>query len=101
MHQWNNKASGFRRHSRGETGVQLQPHHFWNKDNASQASRELRGGDMHALSLVGILSRYRRYRDLRMEIQTSALENIPHSSFLAHAKRAGLPEGNFFFQNDV
>src|SRR6202023_1000510 len=69
--------------------------------HASQASLELRGGEMHALSRVGILSRYRRYRDLRMEIQTSALENIPHSSFLAHAKRVGLSDGKFLFTDDV
>ena len=69
--------------------------------HASQASLELRGGEMHAFSRAGILSRYRRYRDLRMEIQTSALENIPHSRFLAHAKRVGLSDGKFLFTDDV
>ncbi len=56
---------------------------------------------MHAFSRAGILSRYRRYRDLRMEIQTSALENIPHSSLLAHAKRVGLSDGKVLFTDDA
>ena len=60
---------------------------------ASQASLELRGGEMRGFSRADILSRYQRYRDLRMDIQTAALENIPHSSFLAHARRIGLSDG--------
>jgi len=68
---------------------------------ASQASLQLRGGEMHALSRAAILSRYRRYRDLRMDIQTAALESIPHSSFLAHAKRIGLSDGKVLFTDDI
>jgi hypothetical protein len=68
--------------------------------HAAQASLE-RGGEMHAFSRADILSRYRRYRDLRMEIQTAALENIPHSSFLAHAKRIGLSDGKVLFTDDT
>jgi hypothetical protein len=68
---------------------------------ASQASLELRGGEMHALSRAGLLGRYRRYRDLRKDIQTAALENIPHSSFLAYAKRIGLSDGKFLFTDDT
>jgi hypothetical protein len=68
--------------------------------HAAQASLE-RGGEMHAFSRADILSRYRRYRDLRMEIQTAALENIPHSSFLAHAKRIGLSDGKVLFTDDI
>lgn len=69
--------------------------------HAAQASLELRGGEMYAFSRADILSRYRRYRDLRMEIQTAALENIPHSSFLAHAKRIGLSDGKVLFTDDI
>jgi hypothetical protein len=68
---------------------------------ASQASLELRGGEMHASSRAAILSRYRRYRDLRMGIQTAALESIPHSSFLAYAKRVGLSDGKVLFTDDA
>ena len=67
----------------------------------AQASLQLRGGEMHALSRAAILSRYRRYRDLRMDIQTAALESIPHSSFLAHAKRIGLSDGKVLFTDDI
>ena len=56
---------------------------------------------MHALSRAAILSRYRRYRDLRTDIQTAALESIPHSSFLAHAKRIGLSDGKVLFTDDI
>jgi hypothetical protein len=69
--------------------------------SALQASLELRGGEMQASSRADILGRYRRYRDLRMDIQTAALENIPHSSFLAHAKRVGLSDGKVLFTDDV
>jgi hypothetical protein len=68
---------------------------------ASQASLQLRGGEMHAPSRAAILSRYRRYRELRMDIQTAALENIPHSTFLAHAKRIGLSDGKVLFTDDI
>src|SRR5260370_23861324 len=68
---------------------------------AAQASLELRGGEMHASSGAAILSRYRRYRDLRMGIQTAALESIPHSSFLAYAKRVGLSDGKVLFTDDA
>jgi len=67
----------------------------------AQASLQLRGGEMHALSRAAILSRYRRYRDLRTDIQTAALESIPHSSFLAHAKRIGLSDGKVLFTDDI
>ena len=56
---------------------------------------------MHAPSRAAILSRYRRYRELRMDIQTAALENIPHSTFLAHAKRIGLSDGKVLFTDDI
>ena len=69
--------------------------------SALQASLELRGGEMQASSRADILGRYRRYRDLRMEIQTAALENIPHSSFLAYAKRVGLSDGKVLFTDDI
>jgi hypothetical protein len=68
---------------------------------ALQASLELHGGEMHALSRPAILSRYRRYSDLRKDIQTAALENISPSSFLAHAKRIGLSDGKFLFTDDT
>jgi hypothetical protein len=68
---------------------------------AAQALLDLRAGEMHGFSRADILGRYRRYRDLRKDIQTAALENIPHSSFLAHAKRIGLSDGKFLFTNDT
>ncbi len=68
---------------------------------AAQASLELRGGEMHAFGRADILGRYRRYRDLRMDIQTAALENIPHSNILAHAKRIGLSDGKVLFTDDI
>jgi hypothetical protein len=67
---------------------------------ALQASMELHGGGMHAASRAGILSRYWRYRDLRTDIQTTALENIPHKRFLAHAKRVGLSDGKVLFTDN-
>jgi hypothetical protein len=69
--------------------------------HAAQASLELRGGEMPAFSRADILSRYRRYRDIRKDIQTAALENIPHSSFLAHARRIGLSDGKVLFTDDI
>jgi hypothetical protein len=36
-----------------------------------------------------------------MDIQTTVLESIPHSSFLAHAKRIGLSDGKVFFTDDA
>jgi hypothetical protein len=68
---------------------------------ALQASLGLHGGETHAFSRADILSRYRRYRDLRTDIQTSALENIPHSSFLDYAKRIGLSDGKVLFTDDI
>jgi hypothetical protein len=68
---------------------------------ALQASFELHDGAMHAFSRAEILSRYRRYRDIRTDIQTTALENIPHSSFLAHAKRIGLSDGKVLFTGNT
>jgi hypothetical protein len=68
---------------------------------AAQASLELRGGEMHGFSRADILGRYRRYRNLRMDIQTAALESIPHSSFLAHARRIGLSDGKVLFTDDT
>ena len=61
---------------------------------------ELRDGEMHVLSRAGILGRYRRYRDIRKDIQTSALENIPQSTFLAYAKRIGLSDGKVLFTDN-
>src|SRR5882757_5207127 len=69
--------------------------------SAAQASLELRGGEMHGFSRADILGRYRRYRDLRRDIQTAALESIPHSSFLAHARRIGLSDGKVLFTDDT
>jgi len=68
--------------------------------SALQASMELHGGETHAFSRADILSRYRSYRDIRKDIQTSALENIPYSSFLAHAKRIGLSDGKVLFTDN-
>jgi hypothetical protein len=68
---------------------------------ALQSSLELHGGQMHALSRAGILSRYRRYRDIRVDIQTAALEGVSHSSFLAEAKRIGLSDGKVLFTDDT
>jgi hypothetical protein len=68
---------------------------------ALQASLENDGGGMHGFSRADILGRYRRYRDIRMDIQTSALENISHPSLLAHAKRIGLSDGKFLFTDDA
>lgn len=61
---------------------------------------ELHGGEMHALSRAGILGRYRRYRDIRTDIQTSALRDISHSRFLSHAKRIGLSDGKVLFTDN-
>src|SRR3981081_3622287 len=68
---------------------------------ASQASMEFHGGGMHVVSRAGILNRYRRYSDLRKDIQTTALENIPASKLLAHAKRIGLSDGKVLFTDDA
>jgi len=67
---------------------------------ALQISTDLRGGEMHALSRAAILSRYRRYRDIRTDIQTTVLENIPHSRFLECARRIGLSDGKLLFTNN-
>jgi hypothetical protein len=67
---------------------------------ALQTSMEFHGGEMHASSRVAILGRYRRYSDLRKEIQSAALENVSGSSFLAHAKRIGLSDGSVVFADD-
>jgi hypothetical protein len=56
---------------------------------------------MHALSRDAILNRYRRYRDIRMDIQTMAFENIPHSSFLAYAKRISPSDGKVLFTTEI
>jgi hypothetical protein len=69
--------------------------------SALQASMAFCGGEMHALSRDAILNRYRRYRDIRMDIQTTVLESIPHSSFLAHGKRIGLSDGKVLFTDDA
>ena len=61
---------------------------------------ELHGGEMHASSRVAILGRYRRYGDLRKEIQSAALGNMSESSFLAHAKRIGLSDGRVIFADN-
>jgi hypothetical protein len=67
---------------------------------ALQTSMAFRGGEMHVLSRAGVLARYRRYRDIRMDIQTTALVNIPGSSFLAYAKQIGLSDGKVLFTDD-
>jgi hypothetical protein len=67
---------------------------------ALQVSMELHGGEMHASSRVAILGRYRRYSELRKEIQSAALENVSDSSYLAHAKRIGLSDGRVVFADD-
>ena len=67
---------------------------------ALQISTDLRGGEMHALSRAAILSHYRRYRDIRTDIQTTVLENIPHSRFLECARRIGLSDGKLLFTNN-
>jgi hypothetical protein len=67
---------------------------------ALQVSMELHGGEMHASSRVAILGRYRRYSDLRKDIQSAALKNVSDSSFLAQAKRIGLSDGRVVFADD-
>jgi hypothetical protein len=71
-----------------------------NMAQALQVSMELHGGEMHASSRVAILGRYRRYGDLRKEIQSAALGNMSESSFLAHAKRIGLSDGRVIFADN-
>ena len=61
---------------------------------------EFHGGEMHASSRVAILGRYRRYSDLRKDIQSTALKNVSGSSFLAYAKRIGLSDGNVLFADE-
>jgi hypothetical protein len=67
---------------------------------ALQTSMDLHGGEMHASSRVAILGRYRRYSELRKEIQSAALENVSASSFLAHAKRIGLSDGRVVYADN-
>jgi len=67
---------------------------------ALQISMELHGGEMHASSRVAILGRYRRYSDLRKDIQSAALGNVSESSFLGHAKRIGLSDGKVLFADE-
>jgi hypothetical protein len=69
--------------------------------SALQTSIEFHGGEMRAISRADILSRYRRYRDIRTDIQTTALENIQRSNFLAHAKRIGLSDGKVLFTDST
>src|SRR5450631_334315 len=71
-----------------------------NMAQALQVSMEFHGGEMHASSRVAILGRYRRYSDLRKEIQSAALGNMSESSFLAHAKRIGLSDGRVIFADN-
>jgi hypothetical protein len=69
---------------------------------ALQKSFELHGGEMHGLSRSAILNRYRRYSDIRRDIQTTTLENVAPSRLLSHAKRIGLSDGKVLFtDNDV
>src|SRR5882757_5042508 len=68
---------------------------------ALQTSMELHGGGMHAFGRAGILNRYRRYSDLRRDIQTTALRNVSRESFLASAKRIGLSDGKVLFTDDA
>lgn len=67
---------------------------------ALQASPEPHGGEMHTFSRANILGRYRCYRDLRKDIQSTALENVPRASFLDYAKRVGLSDGKVLFTDD-
>jgi hypothetical protein len=71
-----------------------------NMAQALQVSMEFHGGEMHASSRVAILGRYRRYSDLRKDIQSTALKNVSGSSFLAYAKRIGLSDGNVLFADE-
>jgi hypothetical protein len=71
-----------------------------NMAQALQVSMDLHGGEMHASSRVAILGRYRRYSDLRKDIQSAALGNVSESSFLAHAKRIGLSDGKVLFADE-
>ncbi len=69
---------------------------------ALQKSFELHGGEMHGLSRTDILNRYRRYSDIRRDIQTATLKNVAASRLLTHAKRIGLSDGKVLFaDNDV
>jgi hypothetical protein len=69
--------------------------------SALQASIAFHDGEMPASGSTDIRERYRRFRDYRMEIQTSALENIPRKNFLAFAKRIGLSDGKALFTDDM
>jgi hypothetical protein len=64
---------------------------------ALQVSMELHGGEMHVVSRADIVRRYRRYSDIRKDIQTAALESVAASRLLAHAKRIGLSDGKVLF----
>ena len=96
--------------SRGRLGVEpiggiklLWPPEYRRGKNMSlalQTSLALQGGEMHTVGRADSLARYRRFRDLRTDIQTEALKHIPRSSFLAHAKRIGLSDGKALFSDD-
>ncbi len=54
---------------------------------------------MQSLNRDDVLRRYRRWRELRTEIQTAALKNMSHAAFLRGAKRIGLADGNTVIAN--
>lgn len=54
---------------------------------------------VQSLSRDEILRRYRRWRQIRTEIQSAALKNVSRSVFLKGAKRIGLADGNTLIVN--
>jgi len=67
---------------------------------ALQAARDSGVGEANALSRADILSRYRRYSAIRMDVQNAALESVAVSRLLAHAKRIGLSDGKVLFTDN-
>lgn len=68
-------------------------------DSALQSALDV-FGKMHAPNRADVLSRYRLYSDMRSDLQTAALKNVPQSSILGHAKRIGLSDGKVLFTDD-
>ncbi|MDB5555693.1 MAG: hypothetical protein JWL86_5677 [Rhizobium sp.] len=55
---------------------------------------------MQGLSRAALLKRYRRYSNLRKDIQMDALGHVSQSSFLGYAKQIGLSDGKVLFTDD-
>jgi hypothetical protein len=54
---------------------------------------------VQSLTRDEILRRYRRWRQLRIEIQSAAMKNVSPAAFLKGAKRIGLADGNTIIAN--